>query len=142
MMTKLRAVTRETLIRWFYKIEEPRVQRLLYFAFYVLIVIAGVYAFTDSSPRFFQVGGWGLIVGLGLSFVFGGIMGALAIIPGAWYLERVGLVSIGFGLLYRGILILSLEVSTTGAFIFYGTVILLLIRFIQIRRADLAPIRG
>lgn len=140
-MTKLERNVRDHFTKWFYKIEEPRVQRLLYFVFYLLIAWAGLQALLSSPDKFRDVGGPMLIITLGLSFVFGGTLGAVAILPGTWYLERVALVSIGFGSLYRGILILSLGISSTGAFLYYATVVLLLIRFLQIKRADLAPIK-
>lgn len=140
-MAKVGKLAQTLFVQWFYKIQEPRVQRLLYLVFYCLIVWGGVSAFFDSPPIFTVIGGPVLVYGLGGALVFGGVLGAIAIVPGAWYLERVGIASIGLGIAYRAILILSLDISATRAMLYFSVVILLIIRFIQIKRADLAPIR-
>jgi hypothetical protein len=135
-MTTIKAHLR----RWFLKIEEPRVQRILYLFFYLTAIITGLSALWTTPDKFYQSGGVVLVDSLGVFFVVGGLCGAIAILPGTWWLERVGLLSLAFGLAARGISIISLGVSTTGALIFLGEILLLVIRFIQIRRADLAPI--
>lgn len=129
-----------TLLRWFLKIEEPRVQRLLFLVFYLVVILIGLAALFDEDGSLYQTGGPALIISLGGFFLVGGVCGTIAILPGIWWLERVGLVSLAFGLAARAILITILGVSPVGALIFISEVVLLAIRFLQIRKADLAPI--
>jgi predicted membrane channel-forming protein YqfA (hemolysin III family) len=127
------------LKRWFLLIEEPRSQRILYMVFYLVIAWSGISALTNSPQKFVDATGINTVYTIALFLIVGGILGALAIVPGTWYLERVALISIGFGLAARGVLIVALSVSSTGALIFASEVILLIIRFLQVRKADLAP---
>lgn len=128
------------LRKWYYKIEEPRLVRLLYLAFYLIIVWTGVNGFLERSDELYALGGYALIGSLGGFFFFGGVCGVIAILPGTWWLERVGLVSIGFGLAGRAIVITALGVTPVGATLFVSEIILLIARFVLIRKADLAPI--
>lgn len=128
------------LKRWFLLIQEPRVQRILFFFFYAVAIWTGIDALHDSPDRFFQTGGALLVISLGCFFIVAGGLGVVAVLPGIWWLERTALIAFAFGLAIRGVLIFSLGVSSTGAAIFLGELILIAIRFIQIRRADLAPI--
>lgn len=125
--------------RWFLLIEEPRSQRILYLIFYGVILWSGISALTNSPQKFIDATGINTVYAIALFLTVGGAIGTFAIIPGTWYIERIALISIGFGLAARGVLISSLAVSNTGALIFASEVILLIIRFLQVRKADLAP---
>lgn len=125
---------------WYFKVQEPRLQRLLYLGFYIMIIITGVGSFFDTTGHLYQFGGDELVFSLAGFFTFGGVVGAISVIPGTWWLERVGLLSVGLGMLARGIVINGLGISWVGGMLFYSTIFLLVIRFVQIRKDDLAPI--
>lgn len=131
-----------TLRRWFLMIQEPRHIRIAMFVFYALVLATGVEGFYDSPGRFFNATGPFIIYSIATFFVLGGIAGAIAILPGYWWLEKVGLVAIAFGIAMRGVLVGALGVSIQGAFLLLALVVLLVVRFLSIRRADLAPIAG
>jgi hypothetical protein len=135
-MTTVRA----KLYRWFLLIQEPRIVRIAMFAIYVYFIVAGVQAFTSTPDHFYQVTGPRIVFSIGVFFIVGGVVGLVAVLPGHWYIERVGLVALALGCLARGVLVSALGVSDVGASILNILILFLFVRFLTIRRADYAPI--
>lgn len=141
-MTRLLNYIGRTIRGWFYLIQEPRIVRLGMLAFYLWMIYSGYVALTQSPDTFYTAAGPLVVVFLAFFLAAGGIFGAIAILPGLWYIERVGLLSIAFGLFCRAILIQALAGSALAAVLLASTVILLFVRWVSIRGADLAPKEG
>lgn len=126
----------------FMKIAEPRVLRLIQFVVYLAMVAAGIgILFHPPAP-------FTTLIGLTLTYVFGSfitigaLMGAGAVLPGVWWLERVGIIALVWGLLMYVVLVISLGSSPIGVAVsvaFIGTFIQ---RFLEIKGAQLAPKKG
>ena len=131
-----------TIRDWFYLIQEPRVVRLIMLAFYTCTAWAGYVAVAESPDLFFKAAGPLIVYSIAGFLILGGILGGIAILPGYWYIEKLGLLSIAFGLLCRAILIQALAGSPLAASLLASTIILVAVRWVSIRGADLAPKEG
>lgn len=130
------------LRRWFLMIQEPRVIRLTMFGVYLSLIGTGIASFTSTPDQFFQATGPIIVYAIGVFWIIGGVLGTIAILPGFWSLERIGLISTAIGIVFRGTLVGALGVSAQGALLLLVLLLLLVVRFLSIRRADLAPIMG
>lgn len=105
----------DTLVyRLWSKISEPRVIAVLLFAQYVILAAGGLYSlFIPPSSVKGQIGVSAMAMLAGL-LVFGGTLGAIAALPGIWWLERSAVLSIALaGGLYLAI-VLSLHIGGDG----------------------------
>jgi hypothetical protein len=121
------------------KIAEPRVRRLLYFGIYVGLMILGSSVFFRPPAVIQNEFGIALIYLFGGLIVMGALLGAFAVLPGIWWLERSGLYAMAGGLaMYAGMLILlgaSFLVTVLPAvFIFVFA-----LRWLDIKEFLLAP---
>lgn len=123
----------------FLLIAEPRTIRIMQFVVYVELLIGGVDAVTKPLPEFIRVIGVPLVIVFGAFLAVGGLVGMIAVLPGIWWLERVGLVFLAVAVFIRGCLLIGTGVSLTGFMIFTALVTFLIIRFIFIRKDKLAP---
>lgn len=129
-------------VRSFLLITEPRVQRLLYLAVYVGLVIGGYLLVTIPPEKFQDILGFWLVLAFGLFVMVGGVLCAIAVLPGINWLERAGILSLIVGLFIFMVLVIALRASTIS-FVF-GAVLALLftIRYLEIRSTALAPKLG
>jgi hypothetical protein len=81
--------------RW---LREPAAINMAQLIAYIMAGSAGLLAAIGSAPTF-VTGSIGpvLSVGVGSILVIGSVMGAIALIFGHWWLERIGLLVIGLG---------------------------------------------
>lgn len=125
--------------KYFQKIAEPRVIRLIQFFIYIGMIIAGSNVLAHPPRRFEDV------IGLALAYVFGGfialggIFGALAVLPGIWWLERVGIISLCTGLGIYAIAIIALRASPMGVLVSVLFALTFVQRWVEIRGSQLAP---
>lgn len=90
------------------KIAEPRVQRITFFILYLLHAAAGLaLLFAEPVPVQYVFGQWPAVV-WGVLLVVGGGVGAVAVLPGWNFLERVGIAAIVIGIAMASLLILAL----------------------------------
>jgi hypothetical protein len=126
----------------FLKIAEPRVVRLVQFGIYVCMLDAGHYVLTTPPHSFQGVLGQTLVNVFG-SFVAGGaLLGAIAVLPGIWWLERVGIIALATGLAMYSVIAISLGISPVGFAIGIAFILTFVQRWMEIRRFQLAPKRG
>lgn len=70
------------------KVQEPRALSAIYFFAYLAISVVGLAVVMDP-PRSIQNSlGQGLMIGWGALLLIGGLLGAVSVLPGIWWLER------------------------------------------------------
>lgn len=129
------------LNRAFLLIAEPRVIRIIMFFIYAIFLISGYLVVVKPSSSIIEVLGPDLPVIFGLFLSFGGAVGLIAVLPGVWWLERTGIISAGVGLLMYLTVVLSTASSSLGFPFAMLLIAFLLIRWMEIRRYQLAPRR-
>lgn len=141
-MKRLTKPVASVLYRWFLLIAEPRVRRLLQFTVYICLGIGGYLLVTIPPGKFQSILGFGLVLTFGIFVLVGAILGAVAVLPGIWWLERAGIVALTVGLFIFMVLVVALGASAIS-FIF-GAVLALMfvIRYMEIRPFALAPKLG
>jgi hypothetical protein len=136
--TGFRAVARLAVFL-FLKIAEPRVVRLIQFVVYVALTAAGWYVLTHPPQSFLFVLGPQLVMVFGSFLTFGGAVGSIAVLPGIWWLERMGVVALWTGLSIFAVIAATLGISYVGFLITIALGGSLGIRWTEIRRYELAP---
>jgi hypothetical protein len=123
----------------FLKIEEPRFIRIIQFALYVTMVVIGG-LFLAALPRQYE-GILGLVLAqiLGWAITGGGLLGAIAVLPGVWWLERLGIISLWTGLGMFVVVALTLRASPIGVGIAVALVLALGGRWLTVREYQVAP---
>jgi hypothetical protein len=123
------------------KIAEPRVIRIVQFFIYSLLFIAGILVLTDP-PRALQdaAGGELYIMGFSLMLIVGALSSGVAVLPGIWWLERAGLVLLGFGLLIYLVMAIKLQSSPMGIVVCMILTLSFVQRWLEIKGAQLAPL--
>lgn len=124
---------------WFLKIAEPRGIRLMQFAVYACLVFASVGVITDPPDTFQSVLGLKLVYVFGGFIFIGSVLGAISVLPGIWWLERVAIILIGTGMGMYLITISSLNASVVNLAVSTSLVITLIQRWTEIKGSQLAP---
>lgn len=121
------------------KIAEPRTVRLIYFVIYGLLGYAGCRIMRSVPSSLEDVIGHTLVVMLGIFMSVGALMCLIAILPGIWWLERVGIILLWTGLIIYLALVVFLGSSPLGIAVSAVVILFLLIRWIDIKDSQLAP---
>jgi hypothetical protein len=127
------------LTQAFLLIAEPRVIRIIMFLLYAVFLTAGYLVVTKPSESILDVLGGGLAMVFGIFLTIGGVLGFVAVLPGVWWLERTGIIACAVGLAMYVVIVLTTASSSLGfpfAILLTG---FLAIRWIEIRRYQLAP---
>lgn len=134
-----RAERKDPLTRLFYLIAEPRVVRLFQMLIYLGFIWAGLIIWLTPSESLQRILG-GMLVGVfGGFMVIGGALGAVAVLPGIWWLERAGIVGIVTGLLIYMVFILTLGITGLGFVVALILVLCVVKRWTEIRKFQVAP---
>lgn len=114
--------------------------RIILFVKYIAFMIAGVAIFL-LPPNTFEhaLGGRTLVQLFGIFVALGGLMTAVAVLPGIWWLERSGLLLLGSGFGMYLVILFSLDASIIVITITIAIVLTFVRRFVEIKDADLAP---
>lgn len=123
------------------KIAEPRVVRLIQFVIYGCLFMVGV-MILDKVPQSLAnaAGAQAFVVGMGLMFIIGALCSGVAVLPGIWWLERSGLVLLGFGLLIYLVMVIKLNSSPMGIVVCLILILSFVQRWLEIKGAQLAPL--
>lgn len=128
------------------RIQEPRIVSLLQFFIYLCALAAGIAAIA-SPPRSIEASaGAFLTTYWAWTLVAGGLIGAVAVLPGIWWLERSAVIAcVGATLIYA-VNIWALHVTETGnrlvqLFMIMGLVFHFITRWFRIRRYSYDPER-
>lgn len=123
----------------FLKIEEPRLIRILQFGLYLTMVVVGSTYLTTTPHLYESVLGAGLANVLGILVTLGGLLGAFAVLPGIWWVERLGVISLWTGLSIYMVVSLTIQVSPLGFGLVTALFLALAIRWMQIKDFQFAP---
>lgn len=126
----------------FMRIAEPRVIRIMQFGIYLCMASAGFGVLTNTPATFENV------IGLTMVYVFGGfisvgsVLGAIAVLPGIWWLERVGILALTTGMAMYAVVVVALNGSPVGLAMAVAFGLSFIQRWMEIRRFQLAPREG
>lgn len=123
----------------FLKIEEPRLVRILQFGLYGTMIIIGSLYLVSAPSRVENLLGTTLATVLGVLVVLGGMLGGVAVLPGIWWVERLGIIALWTGLGVYIIVGLSIYISLLGVGLAWALVFALAIRWVQIKDFQFAP---
>lgn len=130
-------------IHWLYlKIAEPRVIRLLYFGIYVMMAMPGILLIISPPATIKDVIGYTYMYVLAGFLIIGGLFGASSVLPGIWWLERVGIILLDTALAVYLVIVITLHSSVSsmiGIFVAIAFMLAFAVRFITIRHHPLAP---
>jgi len=125
-------------------IAEPRVQRVAFLIVYLLHVVAGI-ALAVVQPRAGNYEFGTMVTNAWASFfIIGGSLGAIAVIPGWNYVERVGLLALMFSIGLTSLFISANPWSPQGLDVIIwalvtGWLVMFLYRLWEIRVYAIAP---
>lgn len=121
------------------KIAEPRTYRILQFIIYICLAVAG-HAVLMNPPAAYQgVLGITLLNVFAWLLILGGVTGTIAVLPGIWWLERIGLALLFGGLIMFISVAFALGVSWTGCLIALALGCTFTQRWMGIRKFENAP---
>jgi len=103
------------LRRFWLRVHQPRVISALYCIIYTLLLLGGISALIDPPRSIEGAIGASAMTTLALLLVLGGTLGAPSALLGAWWLERLAVVSVGFSAAIYASIIITLDIqATTG----------------------------
>jgi hypothetical protein len=124
-------------------IAEPRVKRILYFFIYAGLAISGMGVFYKPPAAIVNLlGGMALVITFGLFIVVGALIALVAVLPGIWWLERAGLVSLAFGIAMYTVTLLFLGASFIVTILPIVIILICALRWLDIKEYLLAPREG
>lgn len=130
-------------IHWLYmKIAEPRVIRLLYFGIYLMMTMPGILLILSPPATIKDVVGYFYMYVLAAFLIVGGLFGVVSVLPGIWWLERVGIILLDTALAIYLVIVVTLHTSVSsmiGIFVSIAFMLAFAVRFITIRHHQLAP---
>lgn len=123
----------------FMKIAEPRVTRLLHFGIYICLLLAGIGVMITPPPAFQYIIGHILVYVFGGFIFIGGALSSFAVLPGIWWLERVGLVALSTGMFMYLVILTGLNPSPVSLSVSVAFILTFILRWLEIKDSQLAP---
>lgn len=123
----------------FMKIAEPRVLRLMQFGVYASLAYSGAGILLNPPNNFENVAGLTLVYFFGSFLTLGSLVGAFSVLPGIFWLERVGIVLLSSGVGMYVILLVLLNASSVGVGVSVAFILLFTQRWSMINGSQLAP---
>ena len=124
----------------FMKIAEPRVLRIMHFLIYLCMVVSGIGLIVVQPQRFQNVIGETMLWVFGSFIFFGALFGAVAVLPGIWWLERVGIIMLTTSMGMYIVIIIALGTSSfLGIAVAVALTLTFAQRWVEIKGAQLAP---
>lgn len=142
-MTRFRSLAHSTRALWA-KVAEPRVQRLAFLFVYLLLAQSGINALVSPPNTLEGAWGAGLTTVWACAISFGGVVGAIAVLPGWNFIERPAVIAVMTGAFMYGSMVLWLHYTSSGqrltqwGFVF-AWVAIFLWRLWEVRRYAIAP---
>jgi len=134
----MRAIIR-LFVFLFFKIKEPRTIRLVQLIIYACMVGAGHYIVSVLPDLYTDVLGTTLVYFFGAAILLGGVLGAIAVLPGIWWLERTAIIALWTGLGVFVVVQVALGISIVGLLIAVALAASFVQRWSDITEYDLAP---
>ena len=96
------------------RVHQPRVISVLYFLIYLCLLGGGIAALLHPPTSIEgEIGAASMYMLAGL-LTFGGLIGALASLPGIWWLERTAVLSVGLATVLYGGIVATLHWTESG----------------------------
>lgn len=144
--TRLQKLDLKIQIPWvhfvFMKIAEPRVIRMMHFGIYICMMIAGIGVIVRRPDHFESVVGITLLFIFGIFVALGALISAVAVLPGVWWLERVGIIMLTTGMGMYVVIICALGTTPVGVAVAIALTLTFGQRWVEIKGAQLAPREG
>lgn len=121
------------------KITEPRFASVSYFFIYALMATGGLLVIIEHPGLFVNVLGKMQTYWFGGFVTFGGLAGAVAVLPGWYWLERLAIYGIATGLALYGVVTTSVGITATGLLFSLAFIWGFIVRWNQIRTRQTAP---
>lgn len=121
------------------KIAEPRVFRVLQFGIYLCLLYAGCDIYWNTPNSLISAVGDGHVNMIGIFLATGSTLGALTVLPGIWFIERVGVILVGAGLLMYFVIVINLGSSALGVAVSGALILTFVQRFFETKGRLLAP---
>lgn len=96
------------------RVQEPRALSVVYFLIYTLTIIAGIAILIDPPRNIQGTIGGGFTTYWAATLLLGGVIGVVTVLPGVWWLERVGSILCGTGLVIYDVALVSIP-NTAGS---------------------------
>lgn len=122
------------------KIAEPRVFRIIQFAIYALLLAVSVDILNDPPNTLRSTVGNTLTYAVGGHLGVGCLLGLFAVLPGIWWLERVGIILMSTGMAMYFVMVFWGDVSVVGAMVAMAFLLTFVQRWMEIRDFQLAPL--
>ena len=106
------------------------------------MVTAGLYTLFSPPDSFKDVVEPVFIYIMGVFILSGASFAAVAVLPGIWWLERVGLIALGTGISIYAVIVISLGSSPVGVAVVLAFDLTFAMRWMDIRQYQLAPREG
>lgn len=123
----------------FMKIAEPRVIRVMHFGIYISMMLSGIGTIFHPPSRFQTILGEELLFVFGLFVFLGAFAAAIAVLPGIWWLERVGIIMLTTSMSMYVVTITALGLSVVSISVAVALTLTFAQRWVEIRGAQLAP---
>jgi hypothetical protein len=123
----------------FLKIAEPRVIRLMLFVIYGLTLWGGIFILAATPEQYVRLIGATLAYIFGSFIVIGSLMSGFAVLPGIWWLERVGIILLATSAAIYAVLLIYLGSSFVPVAFTLALAVSFGMRWVEIRGAQLAP---
>lgn len=129
------------MFRW---IPTPKAQRGAFFIIYLFHLVAGVAMLFAPPEAFTHVLGYGLSLTWAGFLVFGGALGAIVVLPGWNFLERIAILAVVVGISICSVVVLFTQTNsitsrvTVWSFI-TAWIVVFLLRAWEIRLYSTAP---
>lgn len=123
----------------FSKIAEPRVFRVFQFIIYVLLILAGSSVLLNDPKTLRFVVGPILLGMFGIFITLGGLLGAIAVLPGIWWLERVAILILVPGIAMFIVMIYTIDATNLNILISIAFLLTFVQRWFEINEYQLAP---
>lgn len=123
----------------FSKIAEPRVLRILQFAIYLFLLWSGGAVLLDNPDNLARIIGESLVTLLGLFIFSGSLLCAVAVLPGIWWLERVGIILLTTSVAMYAVIIHFNHASPVVVAFTLALAVTFGQRWVEISGAQLAP---
>lgn len=127
------------LYRAYLLVAEPRMVRIVLFAIYITFITAGMFVLSQPPEKFVVALSVHLVLLFGAFLALGGVLSAIAVLPGIWWLERVGLLALGTGMLMYLIISATVQGSPVSICVTIAFILFFSLRFMETRQFKLAP---
>ncbi|GMA31616.1 hypothetical protein [Litorihabitans aurantiacus] len=102
------------VVRLWRRVHEPRAISVLYLVQYLTLTAAGGYALWRPPSSIEGAYGAGAMLTLAALLVVGGLIGAIAVLPGKYELERLAVIGVALASLIYVIVIVGLHATSSG----------------------------